>query len=131
MPPLALAQGVRPEAIFPAILPALIALLVLIIAGTIVLTVLRRSLKPRESDSVDGFTLHGLRELHARGDLTDDEFERAKAAVIERARGGGSGNAAASAGGAHDRSDTKPPDSAVDGDGSNGGGESPESSGKL
>ncbi len=109
----ALATDVQADAILPRILPALIALFVLIVVGTFVLTALRRSLRPKETDPAEGFTLHGLRRMHARGDLTDEEFARAKAAVIERTRGVSSGNAGKTPG----SSDTTSTERSADGDG--------------
>ena len=76
----------RTDQILPELLPWLALLLGLVVVGAIVLAVLRRHTSSTESDELDGFTLHGLRELHARGELTEKEFERAKASVIERAK---------------------------------------------
>lgn len=48
----------------------------------------RRRFTADDSQSGDhGFTLHDLRTLHARGELTDDEFHRARDAMISRVRG--------------------------------------------
>jgi hypothetical protein len=63
--------------------PWLAALLVVVAVGAAVIYVIRRSLG-RQDSSRDGFTLHDLRELHASGALSDEEFAKAKASVIGR-----------------------------------------------
>lgn len=61
------------------------ALIVLLIVGAIVLTAVRRRLLgERDGGGGLGLTLHDLREMHARGDLSDDEFARAKASLLGR-----------------------------------------------
>ena len=67
------------------VLPWLILLLGLVIAGGIVIFWVRRSLSAAHSSSSDtGFTLHELRELHRKGEISDEEFERARTAIISR-----------------------------------------------
>ena len=67
--------------------PWLAALAAFVIVGGIVLSVVRRQMMTKDEDVPGtGFTLHDLRQLHARGDLTDVEFKTAKAALIERIR---------------------------------------------
>ncbi len=82
----------RPGQLLPDVLPWLVVLLVIVVAGAIVLAFLRRAARASDAPCTEGFTLHELRTLHARGDLTDAEFARAKAAVIARAGGAGSEN---------------------------------------
>ncbi len=82
----------RPGQLLPDVLPWLVVLLVIVVAGAIVLAFLRRAARASDAPGTEGFTLHDLRTLHARGDLTDAEFARAKAAVIARAGGAGSEN---------------------------------------
>jgi uncharacterized membrane protein len=79
----------------PRLVPAIIILTVVIVVGAIVITVVRRSLRDDPSTIAEGFTLHGLREMHARGDLSDDEFERARDAMIGRIRAAADREAAA------------------------------------
>jgi len=57
-----------------------------VLAGVIVMAVLRRLLTGRTSVPNEGFTLHELRELHASGRMTDSEYQRAKAAIIARSK---------------------------------------------
>ena len=67
------------------ILPATILLLVLVIIGAIIIFRVRKMAKDRYIQSVP-FTLDQLRALHAKGELSDEEFERAKASMIDNAR---------------------------------------------
>jgi hypothetical protein len=46
----------------------------------------RRRLTQPDESSGTGFTLSDLRRLHKSGQMTDEEFERAKAKVVEAAR---------------------------------------------
>lgn len=70
-----------------AILPWLGLLVLLVIAGGVVIFYLRRLLNSNQSLDSPGFTLQSLRELHAAGEMTDEEFEKAKAAMIGRVVG--------------------------------------------
>ncbi len=68
------------------ILPWLALLLGLVVIGAVVISVARRQLN-RDGEAAGGsFTLHELRTLHAKGDLSDEEFERARTQLIERMR---------------------------------------------
>ena len=79
--------AVAPTDPFLQVAPWLAVLAVLVLIGGVVILALRRSLQnPGEGDDEEGFTLHGLRRLHAEGKLTDVEFEQAKAAMIGRVR---------------------------------------------
>lgn len=79
---------------FGELLPWLIVLLVLAIVGGLVIMALRRWVRSPDAAPKEGFTLHELRQLHAAGQLSDEEFQRAKAALIERVKGATSENAA-------------------------------------
>lgn len=70
--------------LFADLLPWLAALGVLAVAGGIVILLVRRAVYGRGSSSSAGFSLQELRDLHAAGKLTDEEFERAKAQMIGR-----------------------------------------------
>jgi hypothetical protein len=74
--------------LFPRLLPWLIGLLTLALVGVAAIFLIRRSLRDRQSGSTgqQGFSLHQLREMHAAGELTEEEFIRAKATIIERVR---------------------------------------------
>ncbi len=78
--------------LFSHVMPWLVVLLVVVVAGAILLAFLRRATHASDASIREGFTIHDLRTLHSRGDLTDAEFARAKAAVIARAGGSGSEN---------------------------------------
>ncbi len=69
---------------FGDLLPWLVALLVLVCVGAVAIHVARRI--ARKDAVPEGFTLEDLRRLHGSGQLSDEEFEKARAAVIERAK---------------------------------------------
>jgi hypothetical protein len=70
--------------LFGQLWPWLAALLLLVCVGGVAIYVSRRSVGRDETGRSEGFTLQDLRDLHASGSLTDEEFERAKASVIGR-----------------------------------------------
>lgn len=72
------------ETLFSDVLPWLILLFGLVIAGGVIIFWARRSLQAAATQNANaaGFSLHELRELHKNGELTDEEFERARAAII-------------------------------------------------
>ncbi|QOJ17050.1 MAG: SHOCT domain-containing protein [Phycisphaeraceae bacterium] len=63
-------------------------LFLLLCAGMVVIIFVRRGVQRTtgESDTPDGFTLQGLRDMHAQGLIDDAEFERARQAIIERVK---------------------------------------------
>ena len=70
--------------LFAQILPWLAALVGLVCLGALAVYLLRRILGRSETTPDEGFTLQQLRDLRAAGTLSDQEFERAKAAIIGR-----------------------------------------------
>jgi len=59
----------------------------LIIIMTIILLSLRKRLISREGNSAPGgFSLHELKQLRARGDLTEEEYNRARDVIIQQAK---------------------------------------------
>ncbi len=78
------------EDLFGQVLPWLIMLLVVVIVGAAGIYLVRRMLQGGHRASGEGFTLHELRRMHAAGQLTDEEFERAKALMIGRVGGSAS-----------------------------------------
>jgi hypothetical protein len=82
---------------FPAaaVIKLSLALLVLVIAGWITVWQVRRRLTQPDDSSGAGFTLSDLRRLHREGQMSDAEFERAKAKVVEAARRAAERDAAA------------------------------------
>ena len=70
--------------LFGEVLPYLIALIAVVVVGGVIMYLVRRRLRADDGGKSDGFTLQDLRDLHASGELTDAEFERAKAQMIGR-----------------------------------------------
>jgi hypothetical protein len=68
--------------LFGEVWPWLAALVAVVAVGAVVIYLLRRSLGRSGPGAAEGFTLQELRDLRASGALSDEEFERAKAAVI-------------------------------------------------
>lgn len=65
----------------------LVVMLVAVIAGAVALFILRRRLLDEEApDESQGLTLHDLRQMHQRGDLSAEEFEAAKRVIVGSAR---------------------------------------------
>ncbi len=67
------------------ILPATILLIVLVIIGGVIILRARKMVKGSPKSEMP-FTLSQLRKLHKRGELSDEEFERAKASMIKKAK---------------------------------------------
>ena len=58
----------------------------LIVAGWLTVWQVRRKLRDDAPPGNTGFTLSDLRHLHKSGQMTDEEFDRAKARVVDAAR---------------------------------------------
>ena len=73
---------------FPAasVVKLSLALVALVIVGWVTVLQVRRRLTKPDETSGTGFTLSDLRQLHKSGQMSDAEFERAKAKVVEAAR---------------------------------------------
>ncbi len=78
------------EDLFGQVLPWLIMLLVVVVVGAAAIYSVRRMLQGGHSAPGEGFTLHELRRMHAAGQLSEEEFERAKALIIGRVGGSAS-----------------------------------------
>lgn len=65
--------------------PWLGLLLVVVLIGGLVIVWVRRYMRG-EQKSADGFSLEDLRQMHRRGEMSDEEFARAKSAILGRAR---------------------------------------------
>jgi len=74
----------RSSQLFWDVFPWLLVLLGIVVVGVIVLALARRYMKATPPSSGDGFTLQELRDLHAAGELTDAQFQRARDAMIGR-----------------------------------------------
>lgn len=70
-----------------AVIPWLILLVGFTVAGGVVIMFVRRWLRDEKGGGGTGFTLQDLRDLHASGELSEEEFTRARTAMIERAKG--------------------------------------------
>lgn len=71
-------------ALFGQVLPWLLALLVVIVIGGAGIWGVRRLLKKDSSGGAGGFTLQDLRDMLAAGELSDEEFKRARDSIIGR-----------------------------------------------
>lgn len=61
-------------------------LVVFIVIGWVTVWQVRRRLTKADETSGAGFTLSDLRQLHKSGQMSDAEFERAKARVVDAAK---------------------------------------------
>lgn len=66
------------------ILPWLIVLIGVVLVGGVAIYFIRRYLHADHGASDAGFSLQDLRDLHVAGELTDEEFQRAKSMMIGR-----------------------------------------------
>ena len=73
-------------------------MLVLMVGLWVATRLKKRMQEPEEPTAVAGFTLSDLRQMHRAGQMTDEEFERAKAKVIAAAQRATERNKAAAAG---------------------------------
>jgi uncharacterized membrane protein len=73
------------SSVLQEVLPATILLIVLVIVGGFIIMRARKMVKGTPTSEMP-FTLSQLRKLHKRGELNDEEFERAKASMINKAR---------------------------------------------
>ena len=58
----------------------------LIVAGWVTVLQIKRRLQRPDVTAGAGFSLSDLRQLHKSGQMSDEEFERAKAKVVDAAR---------------------------------------------
>jgi len=73
--------------LFTDLLPWLLVLLGVVMVGAAAVYVVRRMMTKEQSGSGRGFTLQNLREMRARGELNEEEFQRARAAIVGDAEG--------------------------------------------
>jgi uncharacterized membrane protein len=65
------------------------ALAVLIMVGLLVISLVRKHAVNSDDPPMAGglgFTLSDMRQMHARGELSDEEFESSKRAIVARGR---------------------------------------------
>ena len=67
------------------LLPVTILLVALVLVGGVIILRARKMAKG-SLEEVMPFTLAQLRKLHKNGELSDEEFERAKSSVVNNAR---------------------------------------------
>jgi hypothetical protein len=67
---------------FSELLPAIILLLAFAIVGSVLILALRRKLKEPTSATI-AFTLGDLRKLRDQGDISAEEYDRAKDSIIQ------------------------------------------------
>ena len=82
-------------------------LLGVIVVAMVIVTWVKKRMRESDQPLSAGFTLSDLRQLHKSGQMSDEEFERAKAKVVEAARRAAERQAAREAGPA---TDVKNPD---------------------
>lgn len=59
-----------------------LVLMAVVIGGYVAVMWVRRSLRQGEQATPVGFSLDDLRRMHREGQLTDEEFERARAKMV-------------------------------------------------
>ncbi len=70
--------------LFAHVLPWLVALLGVVVIGGAGIWVVRRLVRQESDGGAGGFTLQDLRDMKASGQLSDEEFDRARDAMIGR-----------------------------------------------
>jgi hypothetical protein len=70
------------------ILIASLVLIALVVVGLLVVSQVKKRLTSEEAEKGQpgGFTLSDLRELHKSGQMSDEEFDRAKKQIIDAAK---------------------------------------------
>ncbi|MGA2498787.1 MAG: hypothetical protein ABSH20_13675 [Tepidisphaeraceae bacterium] len=64
----------------------LLVLVAMIVAGFVLVAWVTRRLRASDDSSSGGFTLSDLREMRRQGRITEEEFERAKVAMLASMR---------------------------------------------
>lgn len=70
--------------LFARIWPMLLGLLVLAVVGGLFAMWLRRRIGSQDAGATQGFTLDDLRQMHKRGEMSDEEFAQAKSAMLSK-----------------------------------------------
>ncbi len=73
-----------PGALFNDVVPWLAALAAVVVVGAIAIWLIRRTMGTDAASGAGGFTLQELRDMHASGQLGDEEFQRARDSLIGR-----------------------------------------------
>jgi Short C-terminal domain len=103
--------GDKSNRLFKDVYPWLIVLVGVVLVGGVVIYLVRRYMRSAadSSSSGAGFSLQDLRDLHAAGELSDDEFQRAKAQMIGRLQGPKVTDSTADAASSEPSTDDAPP----------------------
>ena len=72
------------DSVFAHILPWLVALLGVVVIGAAGIWVVRRLVRRESDGGAGGFTLQDLRDMKTSGQLSDEEFNRARDSLIGR-----------------------------------------------
>jgi uncharacterized membrane protein len=80
------AAGRDPGRAFGEMLPWLLLLVGVVIVGGVLIYYVRKWMAGDSTTPAEGFTLQDLRDLHARGELTDEEYQNARTAMIGRVK---------------------------------------------
>lgn len=72
------------DANWTPVLVGCLVLIVVVVLGLMIVSWMKRRMQAADEPVPAGFTLSDLRRLHKDGQITDEEFERAKARTIER-----------------------------------------------
>src|SRR4051812_1814242 len=86
--PIAAADEMTPQQ-YGGIIIASLFVIGLIIAAFVLIAYVRRRIREEDNSSSSGgpgFTLSDLRRLHKSGQMSDEEFERAKVKILEAAK---------------------------------------------
>ena len=81
-----LAQQNPAQATRDILLWAGVGFVLILVLGLLVLLALRLMNRPPAQGPPLGFSLAELKQMHTRGQLTDEEFARARAAILSRTR---------------------------------------------
>src|SRR5437868_711287 len=86
-PLISAASGASERGSIPSVILWSLFLIALVMVGFFVVMRVRRWLREEDDAAGNaGFTLSDLRELHRRGQMSDEEFERAKSQMIAGAK---------------------------------------------
>jgi hypothetical protein len=83
-----LAQGAEPERLSWSAFYWSMVIMAMLGVGLVIVVVVRRRAQAYQNDAGPGlpFTLHDLRQLHDDGQLTDEEFERARSRIVSMSK---------------------------------------------
>jgi hypothetical protein len=77
-------SAAEPGRLFQDTVPWLLAIIGLAVVGGMVIMIVRRMLRSNADGEAPGFTLQSLRDLRDQGEITEEEFERAREVMIGR-----------------------------------------------